>query len=201
VPVMPRPYKLKARERFLTDVEVPKLVETLDELFNQDWADYFKVVLFTGSRRNEVQCMRWDQLYLSKGVWNRTVKGGRTEPTALADEVIEILIRRRGQVEERWGNRAPQCLYVFPSARSKTGHVVNPYKVWLDVLSRADLDHARIHDLRHTMGTWMAGHAGALLTKQQLGHRHMSTTERYVHSVFKPVKDAVNEVVNSMVGK
>ncbi len=199
VPVMPKPYKLKERERFLSEEEIPKLLAVLDAYENQDWADYFRIVLFTGSRRDEVQSMRWDQLFLSKGVWNRTVKGDRTEPTALADPVIEILQRRRASIKERWDAKSRQAQFVFPSSKSVSGHIINPYKAWLDILDRAGLAHARIHDLRHTMGTWLAGHAGTLLTKQQLGHRHMSTTERYVHSVFKPVKDAVNEVVSDMI--
>jgi site-specific recombinase XerD len=46
-------------------------------------------------------------------------------------------------------------------------------------IGRPDL---RIHDLRHTFGTWLAQRGQNLMViKDMLGHADIRTTQRYVH--------------------
>ena len=60
--------------------------------------------------------------------------------------------------------------YVFPS-RSKSGHVVEPKKIWQELRAAAGLDELRMHDLRRTLGSWQAS-AGVSTTiiGKSLGH-------------------------------
>ena len=47
---------------------------------------------------------------------------------------------------------------------------------------KAGLDHVRIHDLRHTFGSWLAQSETQLPTIMELmGHRSAQTAKRYLH--------------------
>ncbi|WP_243725360.1 tyrosine-type recombinase/integrase [Actinomadura rubrisoli] len=56
---------------------------------------------------------------------------------------------------------------------------------WYPARAAADLDSKpRIHDLRHAHASWLlAGGADLQVVKERLGHRRISTTERYLHSL------------------
>jgi hypothetical protein len=44
---------------------------------------------------------------------------------------------------------------VFPSAKSATGHIFAPGKAWQKIRARTGVPDVRIHDLRHTLASWM----------------------------------------------
>ncbi|GAA1579094.1 hypothetical protein GCM10009678_72150 [Actinomadura kijaniata] len=56
---------------------------------------------------------------------------------------------------------------------------------WYPARDAADLDWSpRIHDLRHAHASWLlAGGADLQVVKERLGHRKISTTERYLHTL------------------
>ncbi|WP_370784715.1 tyrosine-type recombinase/integrase [Actinomadura fibrosa] len=56
---------------------------------------------------------------------------------------------------------------------------------WYPARDGAGLDcKPRIHDLRHAHASWLlAGGADLQVVKERLGHRRISTTERYLHSL------------------
>lgn len=56
---------------------------------------------------------------------------------------------------------------------------------WYPARDAAGLDcRPRIHDLRHAHASWLlAGGADLQVVKERLGHRRISTTERYLHSL------------------
>lgn len=57
------------------------------------------------------------------------------------------------------------------------------------------LKNARLHDLRHTVGTF-AGQAGlnAFIVRDILGHRTLAMTDRYVSQDTDPLRRAADEV-------
>ncbi|MEV3921673.1 tyrosine-type recombinase/integrase [Actinomadura coerulea] len=58
-------------------------------------------------------------------------------------------------------------------------------RCWYPARAAADLGWSpRIHDLRHAHASWLlAGGADLQVVKERLGHRKISTTERYLHTL------------------
>ena len=72
-------------------------------------------------------------------------------------------------------------------------------QTWRRLRQRAGLEDVRIHDLRHTAGTY-AGRAGAnaYLIRDLLGHKTLSMTARYVSRDADPLR-ALAERVESRI--
>jgi integrase len=66
---------------------------------------------------------------------------------------------------------------------------------WQRIRSTAKLDDVRLHDLRHTVGTY-AGQSGAnaFLVRDLLRHKNLSMTGRYVNRADDPVRTLSNQV-------
>jgi integrase len=57
------------RDRFLTDEELYRLLDALDNCRSKVVADIIRLLLLTGARRSEVSGLRWDELDLERGFW------------------------------------------------------------------------------------------------------------------------------------
>lgn len=175
------------RQRFLDRGEVSRLLAALDAE-RPVIRDYFRVLLMTGARRNEVLAMRWDEIH--DGLWVHRQKGGGEVTLPLAPQVAAILAGRPRLNE-----------YVFPGRWGK-GHMVSINSAWRRVRVAAGLTDVRPHDLRHTLGSWQAM-AGASLQVigASLGHSRTQTTERYAHLQLAQVRASVNAAVDAMLEK
>ncbi|MBN0039348.1 site-specific integrase [Cellulosimicrobium cellulans] len=64
-------------------------------------------------------------------------------------------------------------------------------KVWVGALADAGVEHARVHDLRHTYASWLIqGGVSLAEVGKLLGHVSPLTTQRYAHLADEP-SDAV----------
>ena len=96
--------------------------------------------MLTGCRRNEILCLRWDDLNFDTGEMRLpdSKTGARTVPMAsAAADVLKGL------------PRTPDSPWVFPGKKKGT-RLVNLNDSWDRVRRRAGLDGVRLHDLRHT---------------------------------------------------
>jgi integrase len=117
-------------------------------------------------------------------------KAGRPHLLPLPSPVVEILesLPSRGQSE-----------WVFPSDRTE-GPCVEPGKAWQRIRERAGVPDARIHDLRHTLASWLVAQGYTLpLIGRALNHSQTSTTERYAHLALDPVREALERNATLMV--
>ena len=186
-------FKEQSRDRFLDAEELRRFFTALEAETLDDWRDFFTVALLTGARRANVLAMRWDDLNLDRGLWRipaEEAKGGEPMICVLAVPVVEILRRRRGE-----NGNGP---WVFPGI-GKTGHLEEPKKAWRGILERAGFVDAdgkntvRIHDLRRTLGSWMAILGGSLpIIGAALGHRDQATTAIYARLSADAVRKGVN---------
>jgi integrase len=118
--------------------QLPAWDASVRELPNPIVADFLRFVLYTGLRRADAACVRWDEIDGTEWTIHRPrPKGGvdRAFTVPVSNTVIEILERRRQQ--------NPASPWVFPANRSASGHIEEPPSV---------LGHS-CHRLRDTFTT------------------------------------------------
>jgi integrase len=73
--------------------------------------------------------------------------------------------------------------------------MVNLQKPWRAIRSRAGLDDARLHDLRHSFASVAAASGLSLpMIGTLLGHTQAATTHRYAHLAADPVRQANDRI-------
>ncbi|MEP3481600.1 MAG: site-specific integrase [Fuerstiella sp.] len=178
----------QSRERYLTPDEVVRFFDAVELLSREISRDFLKLAIFTGQRRQRVLEMRWDQLDLEGGLW--FIDGGdnkskRDQIVSLASPAVDVLLRRKE-------NSIDGIDWVLPSSQSPTGHYNDPKTAWAAVLKRSGLKNLVIHDLRRTLGSWMAnGGENLEVIGKALGHRSREATAIYARLSGEPVRAAV----------
>jgi integrase len=132
------------RDRTLTAQELIALWRAFDNLPELAQA-YFRVVLLTGARRNEVRCMAWSELDLDAGMWRLPAernKSARLFEVPLSEPVLETLrkLPRLGPIVFALDGKRPMAVHqLIERVRRDAG--------LLDV---------RLHDLLRTLRTGLA---------------------------------------------
>lgn len=180
-----RPRPERARERVLTDDEIKKLWEALDQIAagandpppqngnRARWrvvADAVKLLLLLGTRRSETLNMRWAdideraQTWMVPGVFR---KGGRTHIVPLPPLAMRILAELRPiRGETPW---------VFVGAR--VASLANNPARWTEVVRKMSALEFTLHDLRRTCATGCARLGASESTVSRiLGHRAVAGT-------------------------
>ena len=81
--------------------------------------------------------------------------------------------------------------YVFPG-QSGVGHLQNIKRAWNRIRVTAGIHDVRFHDLRRTVGSWLAGSGETLqLIGKILNHRDVSTTAIYARLNLDPMRQAL----------
>jgi len=196
-PRLPRPHKMRRRDRWLTPAEYQRLLAEVDKQ-PDPLPDMVRLLLLTGSRKAEVCAMRWDQINLDDGIWRRVQKGGSVAPTMLASAAVDILLaRRRAQTGDKTRRWSP---WVFPSSRGD-GHIVSPDKPWRAAREAAGMPDVVLHTLRHTFATWLENANVELrVISDQLGHADTGVTEIYTHRSLEAQREAAEIVAKIMKG-
>jgi integrase len=185
------------RERFLTKEEIKRLLTALDNSENQIAANAIKLLLFTGTRKNEILTLEWKHVNLKdKTFFLPMTKNGEPRTVVLNDIAVDVLVA----MEEHKVAGNP---YVFPSRKgSVSGHIIDPKKVFAKVLKEAKIEGFRLHDLRHTYASILVNNGVSLYkVKELLGHQDISITQRYSHLQDEALREAsssVASVVNSL---
>jgi integrase len=162
----------------------------------KEWGDFFRLLILTGARRSAFCAMKWENLNLDMGVWAIPVtwsKSKRELAVPLSNEAVKILNARK---ERMGGVNCQQLDWVWPSANSGTGHVVNPEDPWRRILKSAAIkEYATLHDIRRTLGSRLAmgGVAGATISKV-LGHLSPQSLRSYVHLDISAGREAIEQV-------
>ncbi len=185
----------KSRDRFLQPEEIPRFMKAVDSLENQTAADAFRLLLWTGARKGNVLAMQWADIDLSSATWRiPDTKANESQRVHLTAEAVAILQRLKASAKE-----SP---FVFPArtAGSVFGHLSDVTKPWEAVRVAADLPKLRMHDLRRSLGSWMAaGGASLPIIGKTLGHRNQATTAIYSRLNIDPVRAAVDKAVKAMM--
>ncbi|MBP6952516.1 MAG: tyrosine-type recombinase/integrase [Alphaproteobacteria bacterium] len=177
-------YQEYKRHRWLDAEEAQRLFPALATYYNQSVANAIRLLLLTGSRRNEVLHATWEQFDLEKGIWTKpahTTKQRRMEHLPLSFQVIEMLKDMKTEAESP---------FLFPG-KVPGKPLQEIKKAWDTIRKRAGLPDVRLHDLRHTYASHLVSSGLSLsIVGKLLGHTQASTTQRYAHLADKPLREA-----------
>ena len=77
---------------------------------------------------------------------------------------------------------------------------MEPKKAWHRIRKSADVSDVRIHDLRRTLGSWLAASGYSLpLIGRALNHSNVSTTAIYARLDLDPVRQALEHNAKMML--
>ena len=87
--------------------------------------------------------------------------------------------------------------FVFPAPKDPQKHLSTSVleNAWQKLRAHAGLDDVRLHDLRHTVGTY-ASQTGmnAFGVRDLLRHRNVAITSRYANRDFDPIREAFEAI-------
>lgn len=186
-------YRLRSRERFLQPEEIDAFKQVLDGQ-SELCRDFFWMLLYTGARKGNTLAMRWADISFSNESWTipgDIHKNDTSHVIALGEPALEILRRRKESATSEW---------VFPG-RLPGSHYTEPKRVWKTITKKAGLEDVRIHDLRRTLGSYMAiSGCGLPIIGKALGHKDQRSTAIYARLDLTSVRGALNKVY-SMYGE
>ncbi|OJW77907.1 MAG: hypothetical protein BGO69_10665 [Bacteroidetes bacterium 46-16] len=190
-------FKGESRDRFLRPHELGKFLQALKEE-EQLYQDFFLLSLFIGARKSTMLAMRFSQIDFELGHWRLSASESKNNDVniyCLSDQAIEIL-KRRLQAQK---DLTPEIDYVFPG-RGKKGHLVDPKRAYARIKERMEVKDLWIHDLRRTLGSYMAINNSSLpIIASALNHKSLASTQIYARLNTAPVSKAVSEATINMI--
>jgi len=145
-----------------------------------------------GPRRGELLCARWPDVDLAARTWRLpTTKAGRPHLLPLPTPAVTILESLPSRDQADW---------LFPSPAAASGHLEEPKKAWQRIRDRAQVPDVRVHDLRRTLGSWLAASGyGLPLIGRVLNHTQPATTAVYARLDLEPVRQALEQTAKAML--
>ena len=184
--------KTEPRVRYMEHAELQRFFAVLDEYDNEISRDAILMLIYTGARKRNILEMKWADIDMEAKIWKiPQTKTAKNVTIALVEPAMEVLQRRWEQAENEW---------VFYSPTSKSGHVEDIKRAWASILEKAQITNLRIHDLRHTLATYLiANGADAFIVQRALTHKSLQSTQVYVNLGVEHLRDKLNDTVNKML--
>jgi integrase len=156
---------------YMSDEELSRLLEVLDNWPFDDSAHFIKFALFSGFRRGELFKLQWDHIDFDRRMITLPdPKGKKTVTIPVSQQVIDVL---------RGLNRTSE--YCFPG---KEGKQRTDFKgPWLKIRKAAELpENYRFHGIRHHFASTLISNGVDLaVVGKLLSHKQAQTTMRYAH--------------------
>lgn len=173
----------RKRRRFITTVEMPRFVRALEEE-NSEYARHgLWMLLLTGLRTTELLKAKWTDIDWDNGtLFIGLTKNGDPLLTPLSDAAIT----RLKLIPQISNNPHIIC------GQKRGGHLTDLGGALKRVLRRAAIENVRVHDLRRTVGSWLAQDGRSLhLIGDVLNHRDPKTTAGYAYFQTQQRRDAL----------
>jgi integrase len=192
-------YPENERDRFLDADELERAGAALRQMeiegkVKPEIAACIRFLVFTGLRLSEAVEATWDKVNLKAGTFRLPdTKNGKPRYLPLGAPALLLLasLPPNGErvfgsttgamVEKAWSGEKPR-----PARRQKGKPGIRDL---------AGIPDVRVHDLRHTTGTY-AGASGynAFMVRDLLGHKTLAMTGRYVSKHVDPLRIAADDV-------
>ncbi len=144
-----------------------------------------RLLALTGCRLGEIRNLKWKDVDLERGAIHLAdaKTGSRTVATGAPVMALLAGLERVGEYV---------CYGTDPAEPLTKDQMQN---AWRRLRAKAGMPDGRLHDFRHTMGTY-AAQAGlnAFMVRDLLGHKTMAMTGRYVEKATEPLRAAADVV-------
>lgn len=173
----------RSRKRFITTVEMPLFLRALEQEDNDYARHGIWMLLLMGLRCNELLKAKWEDIDWDMGtLFIGLTKNGEPLLAPISEAAMErfrIIPRMSNNPYIICGRRPGKHLHSLGDAFHRT-------------LKRAGLVNLRIHDLRRTVGSWLAQDGRSLhLIGDVLNHRDPKTTAGYAYFQTQQRRDAL----------
>ena len=185
-------FKEKKRDRWVRPDELPELAKAIDKEKNIYIRAVFWTYLLTGARKQELlQAKRTDIDTTRKELKLEDPKAGKAQYIQLNEPAFALLTK----LPVIDGNP-----YIFPG-RKAGRPLVNIDRTWRRVRKEAKLEDVWLHDLRRTVGSWLANTGKSLhLIGQVLRHSKPETTQIYARLAEDSTREALEAHGKQIMG-
>jgi integrase len=174
-----------ARDVILDDAQAyGRLFRTLDTMENEKRirrpaADAIRVIALTGARRGEIAGLRWRHVDLRAGLITLPPSSHKTGGKTGKPRIIGLPTTAQALIARQPAGEPDD--FVFAPAHGDG--TITLSKIWTKIRTAAELPVGiGLHGLRHSLASHMAmagAQASEIMTA--LGHRNISTSQKYVH--------------------
>lgn len=161
----------QSRDRWVRPSEMPALVKAVEAEENVYIRAAIWLLLLTGCRRSEILRAKWQDVD-----WDRRelripeTKAGPARTVPLSEPALSVLEEIPRQRNNAW----------IICGAHKGKRLKGFAKAWRRIRKAADLEDVTIHDLRRTVGSWMATAGVSLhIVGDVLGHQDHTATRIY----------------------
>jgi integrase len=185
-------FKEEKRDRWVTPEELPFLLAAITMEPNLSARNAIWMYLLTGLRKEELLTAKWSDIdHARKEIKISDTKNGKAHYLPLSAAALECL----RQVPRLEGNP-----YII-TGKKEGRHLVNVSKAWGRIRAVAGIEDVRIHDLRRTVGSWLAQSGNSLhLIGRVLNHTNTSTTAIYARFGQDSVREALESHGQKIMG-
>lgn len=187
--------KIKRRKTYINEDQLSDWVRAIFEYQDRGQAletnrDFILTLILTGFRRDECESLPWSSIDLKYGtITSIDPKNGEPHTLPMGEFLLELMKKRRRNIQSE---------FVFPSAKSQSGHIVNISKVRSKINDLCAVKFT-FHDLRRTFGSIAEGlDYGHYTIKRLLNHKKDSddndVTSEYIQVSDKRLYEAMNEI-------
>jgi integrase len=151
---------------------------------------FIKFGLSTSLRHSELLRARFENFDPERRRLLIQVKGGRWRRQPLPQSITDILVKERQMAQDPQG-------WIFPSARSTTGHVVSMRAAFSRCVVAAGMNPTVVvpHIMRHTAVSRLAAIGADIKTIQEFsGHESLAMVMRYAHAQDRAVDAALDRL-------
>jgi len=173
-------------EKFIRSVPSSAEISQIRLSAPRNERDFFDCLYFTGARLSEICALTWEDVNFETRVitlWTRKRRGGSLEPRFLSmvEKLYQLLMAR-------WNCAERHETHVFYSPKTRVVLKKNyPYvrEMIPNLCELAGVQRYTAHCIRHHIATRLkdSKKATAFQIKEFLGHKNLSTTEKYLHEL------------------
>lgn len=190
---------IRRRRTYINEEQIPDWIRAIFMYQDRGQSietnrDFLLTLVLTGFRREECESLPWSSVDLKYGYITSTdPKNGEPHTLPMGDFLFELMKKRKRYVQSHW---------VFPSAKSVSGHITNISKVRTKINELCDIQFT-FHDLRRTFGSIAEGlDYGHYTIKRLLNHTpdDRDVTAGYIQVSEKRLREAMNEIEDLVLG-